>query len=299
MVPTDDAAAEFAELRPALLGLAYRMLGSMADAEDVVQDAYLRWSKVDTSSVDSARAYLTTTVTRLCIDQSTSARARRESYPGVWLPEPVPVEDADPATATEMADSLSLAFLVLLEELQPTARAVFLLHDVFGYGFDEVAGMTGASPANCRQLASRARRQVAERRRRFDADRRRSDELARHFLAACATGDMEALLAMLAEDVVVWGDSGGKGRANPRPVVGARRAARFLVNVAKRVSASATVEHVRLNGQPGLTITEGGRVTNALVLDVIDGRISGVRVVVNPDKLGAVQPGARRLPALP
>jgi len=294
----------FVELRPQLLGLAYRMLSSAADAEDVVQDAFVRWTTADTESVSSPRAFLSTVVTRLCIDRLTSARARRETYPGQWLPEPVPssegeLDPADPAGATAMADSLSLAFLVLLEELRPLERAVFLLHEVFGYPFAEVADMTGQSAANCRQLASRARRRVAERRRRFDADARQAQHLAQRFALSCGTGDVEGLMAMLAEDVVVWTDGGGKGKAAPRPVVGPYRTARFLLHAARNGAPGSVTKVVRLNGQPGLVLSSDGRVHTAVVLDVVDGRICGVRVVVNPEKLGAVQPGARSFTAVP
>ncbi|HXW32616.1 MAG TPA: RNA polymerase sigma-70 factor [Acidimicrobiales bacterium] len=294
----------FVELRPQLLGLAYRMLSSAADAEDVVQDAFVRWTTADSESVSSPRAFLSTVVTRLCIDRLTSARAKRETYPGQWLPEPVPSTEgelgpADPAEATAMADSLSLAFLVLLEELGPLERAVFLLHEVFGYPFAEVADMTGQSAANCRQLASRARRRVAERRRRFDADARQAQQLAQRFAMACGTGDVEGLMAMLADDVVVWTDGGGKAKAAPRPVVGPYRAARFLLHAARSGVAGSVTEVVRLNGQPGLVLSSDERVHTAVVLDVVDGRICGVRVVVNPEKLGAVQPGARRFTAVP
>lgn len=282
-----------------MFGLAYRMMGTVTDADDVVQDAFVRWQSRDTADVSSPRAYLNTVVTRLCIDRLGSARARRESYPGTWLPEPVAVEDRDPAASAEMADTLSLAFLVLLEELDPLSRAVFLLHDVFGYEFSEVAEMTGESAANCRQLASRARRRVAERRRRFDADEQHSYEMARRFVDACGSGDIDGLMTLLAEDVVVWSDGGGKARAAPRPVVGAPRAARFLTGIAKSVSPDAVVELRLLNRQPGVVITDGGVANAAVVLDVSDGLIVGVRVVSNPDKLGAVQPGTREFPAVP
>ncbi len=294
-----DRLAAFLELRPVLFGLAYRMLGTTTDADDVVQDAFVRWQAQDAVEVESPRAYLTTVVTRLCIDRLTAARARRESYPGTWLPEPVPVGDSDPAAVAEMADSLSLAFLVLLEELDPLSRAVFLLHDVFGYGFPEVSEMTGESPANCRQLASRARRRVAERRRRFDADVQQSYELARRFVDACGSGDLGGLMTLLAEDVVVWTDGGGKARAAPRPVLGAHRASRFLVGIAKSLSPQSGVELRLLNRQPGVVISDGGIATAAVVLDVSEGRIVGVRVVSNPDKLGAVQPGAWGSRAVP
>ena len=296
----DDAGeSAFLALRPLLLAVAYRMLGSATEAEDVVQDAFVRWSAAERDAVESPKAYLTTMVTRLCIDRSRSARARRETYPGPWLPEPVAAEP-DPASSAELADSLSLAFLVLLEELGPVERAAFLLRDVFGYDYDEVAEMTGASPANCRQMVSRARRRVVERRQRFDADALRSEELVARFLSACATGDVSGLMAMLSEDVVVWTDGGGKARAAPRPVVGPFRAARFLVSISRRgIPEDAQVRALRLNGQPGLVIESAGQVTTAIVLDVVDDLIIGVRVVANPEKLAAVQPGAGRFPAVP
>ncbi len=327
-----DAAAPadaFVALRPLLLGVAYRMLGSAADAEDVVQDAFLRWQRVDASGVGSPRAFLTTMVTRMSIDRLRSARARRESYKGPWLPEPVAVDDgavdhagtglsgaglsgtglpgtavaagrleADPAAGAELADSLSLAFLVLLEELGPVERAVFLLREVFAFPYDEIAEMTGQTPENCRQMLHRARRRVGERRRRFETDRARADALAERFLVACGAGDLPGLMALLADDVVVWTDGGGKAKAAPRPVVGPWRAARFLVHTAKGIPAGA-VRRATLNGQPGILVDEGGVVTTAIVLDIADGSIVGVRVVANPDKLRAVQPGAGRFPALP
>jgi len=194
----DQDVADFQEWRPLLFGIAYRMLGSAADAEDIVQESCVRWLERDDRHVESTRAYLVTVVTRLCIDQLGSARATRVSYAGPWLPEPVVVDDQ---SAVEQADSLSLAFLVLLEELTPPERAAYLLHDVFGCGFEEIARSMGRTAAGCRQLASRARHRIEDRRRRFDADLRHGRELTRRFIAACGTGDLEGLLSMLAEDV--------------------------------------------------------------------------------------------------
>jgi len=287
--PEADSGAAFVELRPVLLGVAYRMLGVVAEAEDVVQDAYVRWTSADRAEVRSARAYLTTMVTRLCIDRLRSARSQREVYPGPWLPEPLPTSNTDPAVGAELADTLSLAFLVLLEELGPVERAAFLLRDVFEYSYAEIASMVGHNEASCRQLAARARHRIGERRRRFDADAERGRDLTRRFIVACGTGDISELMSVLADDVVVWTDGGGKARAAPRPVVGAVRAARWLVNVAKRNPPDATVRQVTLNGHPGVVIEASGEVTTALVLDVIDGQVSGVRVVTNPEKLGAVR----------
>jgi RNA polymerase sigma-70 factor, ECF subfamily len=274
-----DAAA-FEEWRSLLFGIAYRMLGSAADAEDVVQDACVRWLRRDGEPIGSVRAYLVTIVTRLCLDQLDSARARRVTYAGPWLPEPVV---ADGTGAAEQADSLSLAFLVLLEELTPLERAAYLLHDIFGYSFEEVARSLGRTPAACRQLGARARRHIEGRRQRFDVDLRHGRELTDRFLVACATGDLSGLLDMLSDDVVVWTDGGGKVRAAMRPVVGPRRSSRFLMNVAKRVHG--VPQAAVLNGQPSSVFVDGGTVVAALVLDVMEGKIVGVRVVSNPDKL--------------
>ena len=277
----DEDAAVFEQWRSLLFGIAYRMLGSAADAEDVLQEAAIRWLRRRDDHVESPRAYLVTIVTRLCLDQLDSARAKRETYTGPWLPEPVVVDEA---AAAEQADSLSLAFLVLLEELTPPERAAYLLHDVFGYSFEEVAQSLGRSPAACRQLGARARRHVDERRQRFDADLRHGRELTDRFLVACATGDLSGLLALLSEDVVLWTDGGGKARAALRPVVGPHRSSRFLINVAKRGNF-LDPRPVVLNGQPATVFVAEGKVTGALAFDIRDGLIVGIRAVTNPDKL--------------
>jgi len=295
-----DAAA-FEEWRSLLFGIAYRMLGSAADAEDVVQDACVRWIRRRDETIESVRSYLVTIVTRLCLDQLDSARAKRVTYAGPWLPEPV--ADDEP-WAAEQADSLSLAFLVLLEELTPLERATYLLHDIFSYSFEEVAESLGRSPAACRQLGARARRHIEERRQRFDADLRHGRELTDRFLSACATGDLSGLLSMLSDDVVVWTDGGGKVRAAMRPVVGPQRSSRFLMNVAKK--AHGLPRAAVLNGQPASVFVDDGAVVAALVLDILDGVIVAVRVVSNPDKLARLSahlladpstPAAEALPA--
>ncbi len=280
MPDAEADAVAFEEWRSLLFGIAYRMLGSAADAEDVVQDASIRWLRRSDRDVESVRAYLVTIVTRLCLDQLDSARSTRVTYAGPWLPEPVVVDET---AAAEQADSLSLAFLVLLEELTPLERAAYLLHDVFGYTFDEVARSLGRSAPACRQLGARARKHVEERRQRFDADLRHGRELTDRFLVACATGDLSGLLSMLSDDVVVWTDGGGKVRAAMRPVVGPHRSSRFLVNVAKKVRG--VPQSTVLNGQPATVFVDGGVVVAALVLDIMDGSIVGVRAVTNPDKL--------------
>ena len=278
--PSADDDASFEEWRSLLFGVAYRMLGSATDAEDMVQEAYLRWVRRPDRQIESARAYLVTIVTRLCIDHLASARVRRVSYTGPWLPEPIM---ADQPSAVELAESLTMAFLVLLEELTPPERAAFLLHDVFGYPFEEVARSVGRPATSCCQLASRARRHIDERRQRFDADLRHGQELTREFLVACGSGDLYGLLGLLADDVVVWTDGGGKVRAALRPVVGAHRSSRFLLNVAKKVEGIP--REVTLNGQPAVVFFEGTRVTAALILDISERRIVAVRTVSNPEKL--------------
>ena len=285
---SESDAAAFEEWRPLLFGIAYRMLGSAADAEDMVQEASVRWLKRGSAPVRSTRAYLVTVVTRLCLDELESARARRVTYSGPWLPEPVIVDES---SALEQADSLSLAFLVLLEELTPPERATYLLHDVFGYSFDEVAQSLGRSAAACRQLAVRARRHVEVRRQRFDGDLEHGRQLTDRFLMACGTGDLSGLLAMLSDDVIVWTDGGGKVRAAVRPVIGPARSSRFLLHVAKK--ARGEPRAVVLNGQAATLFVHDGSVVNALVLDILGGLIVGVRVVTNPDKLQRLTAGLR------
>ena len=279
----------FMEYRPLLLGVAYRMLGSASEAEDVVQEAYLRWAAIPDGTADNPRAYLTTAVVRLCLDQLRSARARRENYVGEWLPEPVtsdPLEDG--AAAAELADSLSLAFLVMLEELTPLERAAFLLREVFQFDYEEVGAMLGRSAPACRQLVARGKRHVAERRIRFDADRRRSNTVATQFLTACATGDLQGVLSLLAEDVVVHSDGGGVVTAGRRPVYGRDKAARFLLGIARKQPEGASLRPTTINGQPGAAVLIADHVFGVVSLDIVDGLIAGVRIVVNPDKLSAV-----------
>ncbi len=283
-----DGDEVFLALKPTLFGVAYRMLGSVADAEDVVQEAYLRWQAADRSQVRSADAFLTTVVVRLSLDELRSARARRETYVGPWLPEPLLVDERDPASSAELADSLSMAFLVLLETLSPTERAAFLLHEVFGYDYDAVASILDKQPAACRQLVSRAKRHVDQRRQRYDADRRRGVELARRFQHACLSGDLDGMLALLADDATLWTDGGGVVKAARRPIVGARKAARFLIAVAPTVPPTARLHDVSVNGQPGQLVVDGGVALMAIAFDVLDERIVGIRVVSNPEKLASI-----------
>jgi RNA polymerase sigma-70 factor (ECF subfamily) len=285
----------YQELRPLLFSIAYRMVGSASEAEDLVQEAYLRFHRAVAggAEVDSPKAYLSTVTTRLAIDHLRSARARREQYVGDWLPEPlVTGEDADPAVHAETADSLSLAFLVLLERLSPVQRAVFLLHEVFGYPYAEIAELVGRSEDTCRQTAARARRHLEAGRPRFEASRRQREELARRFFAAIDQGDTEGLVGMLATDAVLHGDGGGKAPALAGPLHGAERIARFLVGLARRGRvAGIGYAPAEINGHPGLlTLDPAGRLVGVLAVDIADGRVQTVRSIINPDKLRHLGP---------
>jgi RNA polymerase sigma-70 factor (TIGR02957 family) len=280
------------DLRPRIFAIAYRMLGSVSEAEDVVQETLIRvHSAIEGGEeISSPRAYAATVATRIAIDELRSARARRETYVGEWLPEPITERpEDDPARQAEVADSLSLAFLVLLESLSPEQRAAFLLHDVFDYDYGKVAEIVGTSEQNARQLASRARRHVQDGRTRFDASAERRDELAASFLAAAQEGDLEELEAMLAEDVELHGDGGGLAPAIRHPVFGRKRVARMLGNwwsLAARLGA-ITVRRIDVNGQPGAEYLDAdGRLIGVMSLDIAEGKIQAIRSIVNPEKLG-------------
>jgi len=276
----------FARYRPLIFSIAYRMTGSALDAEDLAQETYLRWQGSDRAAVADPKAYLTTVVTRLAIDHLRAARVRREEYAGPWLPEPIATDGSDDAAATaELADSLSLAFLVLLENLTPVERAVFLLHDIFVYPFDEVARIVGKAEANCRQIAGRARRRVREGRPRFAVSPHEHEDLTRRFARACADGDLGGLLALLADDATAWTDGGGKAPAARQPIQGAMNVARYLLGVMAKAPANVVSRVRAINGQPGLIVEAGGDIVAVVALEVADGRIAAVRSVVNPDKL--------------
>lgn len=281
--------AAFEEHRPGLARLAYRMLGSLADADDVLQEAYLRWAREGRAAVGSPRAYLSAVVTRLCIDRRKAGEARREAYVGPWLPEPVVgPEGADPARRLEAAEEVSLAFLVALESLAPVERAAYLLRRVFDYGYDEVAAVLGKSEPACRQIVSRAEVRVQERRPRFEASADEAERLTGAFLHAAATGDLDGLVRLLAEDAVLLSDGGGKAKAALAPVVGADRVARFLLGIARKAPPGLELRRVRVNGRPGVMASRGGRVDNVLTLDVSGGRVAACYIVRNPDKLARV-----------
>jgi len=283
------------DLRPLMLSIAYRMVGSFSEAEDLVQDAYERLARED--DVAAPKAWLSTVVTRLCIDHLRSARVRREDYYGTWLPEPVL---ADPAPdAAVRAESLSMAVLVLLESLSPVERAVFVLREAFDYGYDEIAAIVGKSEDNCRQLAVRARRHVNERRPRFEPSREQRDELARRFIAALWEGETEPLVSMLAEDAAFYGDGGGKAPQILEPVHGAAAIARMLSGFSRVAGRRGyAIRLAELNSEPGLLgFDAGGTLIAAMSLEISGGAVQAIRSVVNPDKLAHIS--STILPSLP
>jgi RNA polymerase sigma-70 factor (ECF subfamily) len=290
---------ELVELRRSAFAIAYRMLGSVSEAEDVVQEGLLRLHRagVDGERIESPRAYLSTVVSRLSLDHLRSAAVRRETYVGEWLPEPILGRaDDDPARRAEMADSLSLAFLVLLESLSPEQRAAFLLREVFDEPYDRIAAIVGTSEQNARQLATRARRHVEERRPRFEASRAQRDELATRFFAAAEQGDLQGLEELLADDVVLRGDGGGKAPAIRRAIHGRVKVARTLIAGLRAGAARfgwSTTRHEEVNGQPGALFFDGeGRLATVMALDIADGQIQAISAVVNPEKLAHLGPVA-------
>ncbi|GII57936.1 DNA-directed RNA polymerase sigma-70 factor [Planotetraspora thailandica] len=287
-------AEEFEELRPLLFSIAYRILGSVSEAEDAVQEAWLRWDASPTQPA-SAKAFLSAVVTRISIDVLRSARYRREEYAGPWMPEPLLTDPyQDPERSAELADSVSMAALLLLERLSPLERAVFVLREVFGFGFPEVASAVGSSEAACRQLAVRARRHMDAGRPRFEADRRGRQELAGRFFDALREGNVDGLRSLLAADVHLVGDSGGKAPQWSKGVIGAENVSRLLAAlVSPFAQIGGVMEPHEVNGQPGAIFRDrDGKVINTWTLDILDGRIQTIRTVLNPDKLGHVGPVA-------
>ena len=290
---------EFIALRPLLFSIAYRMLGSVADAEDVVQDSWLRYDRAlaDGTEIASPKAFLSAVVTRLSIDVLRSARVRRESYVGEWLPEPLVGEQLIVAGTAEVpgadSDSLSMAFLLVLERLSPVERAVFLLHDVFGYEFGEIASIVDRSAENCRQIAVRARRHVREQRPRFEPSREERERLASRLIAAMSEGDLDGLVSVLAADVTVSGDNGGVPPMWTRPIVGRDKVARLLLGLGAQMRGlpGIWVEQVDVNGQPGACVRDAeGRLVNVFCFEIANGAVQRVRSVISRDKLRHLGP---------
>jgi RNA polymerase sigma-70 factor (TIGR02957 family) len=299
--------SHYAEYRPLMFSIAYRMTGSVSDAEDIVQEAFLRVGQAarkaaspgasQAADVESPKAYLATITTRLSIDHLRSARVRRESYVGTWLPEPlIGNPEPDPAELAETSDSLSMAFLVLLESLAPAERAVFLLREVFGYDYGEIAGITGKTEAACRQIFTRARRHIDEGRPRFETSRAEGEELTSLFLAAASGGDMTSLLERLAPDVVFYGDSGGRGETTfIAPVFGRDQVAEVVrIQVERTLQLGASLRPTWVNGQPGVLAYDADDSLIAVIaFDVLDGQVQAIRTVANPEKLRHIGPISR------
>ncbi|WP_202870897.1 MULTISPECIES: RNA polymerase sigma-70 factor [Kribbella] len=279
-----DEVDRFTEHRGLLYAVAYRLLGSVADAQDVVQDAWLRWSRVDADSVDDAEGYLVRVTTRLAIDRLRSAAVRRESYVGPWLPEPM-LTTPDTADHVVRADDVSTAVLLVLEALSPTERAVFVLNEAFGYSYTDIAGILGRQVADVRQLAHRARKAVAARRRRYDTDRTTQREVTERFLAACLDGDVETLMAVLAPDVTLLSDGGGLTGAPRKPIYGPLYVARAFVVLYERRPAGTQLKLAELNGAPGIVIQSDDGPVLAITLHLVDGAVQALQVVSNPAKL--------------
>lgn len=284
-------AESFEAYRPLLFSIAYRMLGSASDAEDILQEAYLRYQNADSRKISDLKAYLCAIVTNLCLDYLKSARVQREQYIGPWLPEPVLTGEqyVNPFETAERHESILQAFLVLLEELTPPERAVFLLHEVFDFDYREIGAMIGKSAANCRQLCHRAKAFIARRQHRFDTSRETHLHLITSFFQACQEGDMRELQDMLAQDVVSWGDGGGKVPAARRLISGADKVARLWLGLARKVPPTLALSIAEVNGTPAALLWLDDALYSVLTFDVLDGRIKTIRNVVNPDKLAYIE----------
>jgi len=291
---TPDALATFNEYKSLLFAIAYRMLGTVMDAEDMAQETFLRWQKCDHNTIDSPKAWLSTVITRLCINQLKSARVQRQEYVGPWLPEPLVIDPAaNPVENAQLADSLSVALLVLLESLSPTERAVFVLRDVFSYEFEEVALIVEKSEANCRQLLSRARQHLAERRPRFESSPEQQERLVEAFIRASTQGDAEGLMRILTDDIKFVSDGGAETRALRRAVVGIENVLRFLVHEGPRQRPGiSSFLRTTINGQPGFIAYSDGKPHAAVTFEIDQDRIRTIYLVNNPEKL-------RRLPSAP
>jgi RNA polymerase sigma-70 factor (ECF subfamily) len=283
-----EADSLFTGQREHLFGIAYRMLGQVGEAEDAVQEAFLRWTQADQDMIENPPAWLTTVVTRICLDRLKSAQRQRETYVGTWLPEPLVGGYVDPADIAGTTDTLTFAFLVVLERLSPAERAAFLLHDVFGFEHAEIAAMLERSPAAVRQLAARARRHLADARPRYEQDVARRRQVAEAFTAAATEGDLERLMEVLAPDVTFVADGGGVVVATRKPLHGARHVAATLVKFAAQKTDQHTIDACDINGMPGFVIWEGTAVHSAWTLQIADGRVTAIHVVRNPHKLRTI-----------
>lgn len=277
-------AEHFTTHRPLLFSIAYRMTGTVMDAEDILQEAFIRCQQAGDSTIESPKAYLSAVVTRLCIDHLRSAQVKRETYIGPWLPEPL-VTTTAPDEMSQLADSLSIAFLVLLERLSPIERAAFLLRNVFDYDYPTIATMLDKSEAACRQIIHRANERINHERPRFDANPEQRDTLLQQFLEACASGDLAGLMALLSDDIVLTSDGGGKVAAAQRPVVGAANVARLLLGLTKRMPEGASVKPCTVNNGPGLAIYQANKPLVVFSFQLVAGRIQNIYAIVNPDKL--------------
>jgi RNA polymerase sigma-70 factor, ECF subfamily len=277
---------DFNHHRPLLFSIAYRMLGTVTDAEDMVQETFLRWQQTASETVRSAKTYLATIITRLCIDHLRSARVQREQYVGTWLPEPILTQQSDNSTdLMELADSLSIAFLAVLERLSPIERAVFLLRDVFEYDYDEIGQIVGKSPTNCRQILRRAKQHVADQRPRFPVSQPQQEQITAQFLGASTKGDLQALLLLFAKDVTFLSDGGGQVVAALKPIQGAMKVARMLLAVRSKWLLNPVSRLVKINGQPGIIHHVEGNIYSVMTLEIADGCIQSIYSVRNPDKL--------------
>ena len=273
-----------------MFSIAYRMLGTVSDADDIIQETFLRWQKLDASKVNSAQAFLSTAVTRLCIDFLRSTKRQREQYIGPWLPEPLVADSSHQDRNAEFADSLSLAFLAMLEKLSPTERAVLLLHDVFGFEFKEVARMIGKTPVNCRQICRRARKYVRKPEAKFQPEPEQAEQLAEKFIAACQSGNIDELVSLMADDIILYSDGGGKVAAARRPLEGFQEVSRFLVGIAQRAPSDLQVFPLLVNGRSGLAIQQGNQIQRVFSLDFENSKLKTICVVGNPNKLRHLQP---------
>ncbi len=286
-----DRLEDFNQYRSLLFALSYRMLGSVMDAEDMVQETFLRWQQVSKQNVKSAKAYLTKITTRLCIDQLRSARVRREQYVGSWLPEPIVTESStDPTKMVELADSLTIAFLFLLERLSPLERAVFLLREAFGYDYQEIGQIVEQKPANCRQIARRARQHLANQRARFQTSSQQQKQLTQKFMNASQRGDLQGLLDLLNKDITLWSDGGGQVVACLKPLHGAAKVAGFLRAINRRgqkLGFNYDLEMVQVNGQPGIIYKLGSNTETVVAMDIKDNQIFSLYFMRNPNKLAS------------